>query len=156
MVYNSLQLKEFFILLSLYLMLDDHGRNHTTNAGDPHNSDDGTIEIQNAPSRIVDSSRCVQLVSTQPHSVFVMVQWYTMRYIYLAPLYLLFRLNETNPTSIPLVYDTYFVGFFVTKDVKVMIDVVKREDCLLNRDWLTQVETKSIPYIIFAKREMST
>ena len=75
--------------------------------------------------------------------------------MHLASLYLLFRLNETNPTSIPLVYDTNFVGFFVTEDVKVMIDVVKREDCLLNRDWLTQVEAKTIPYIIFVKRKMS-
>ncbi len=111
-----------------------------------HTSDEGTIEIQNAPSRIVDSSGCVSVSQHSAAQRFVMIQCNTKRYMYLASLYLLFRLNETNPTSIPLVYDTNFVGFFVTEDVKVMIDIVKREDCLLNRDWLTQVETETIPY----------
>ncbi len=55
---------------------------------------------------------------------------------------LLLGLNETNPTSIPLVNDTNFVGFFIAEDVEVMINVVKCENSFLNGDWLTQVKTK--------------
>ena len=66
--------------------------------------------------------------------------------------YLLLRLNKTNPTSIPLVHDANFVGFFVTEDVKVMVDVVKCEDRFFNRDWLTQVETKTSFYIWFVRK----
>ena len=56
--------------------------------------------------------------------------------------HLLLGLNETNPTSIPLVNNTNFVSFFIAEDVKVMINVVKCENSFLNGDWLTQVKTE--------------
>ncbi len=56
--------------------------------------------------------------------------------------HLLLGLNETNPTSIPLVNDTNFLGFLIAEDIKVVINIVKCENSFLNGDWLTQVKTK--------------
>ena len=58
---------------------------------------------------------------------------------------LLLRLNEANSTSVPLVYNTNIIGFFITENVEVMINVVKCENSFLNRDWVTQVKTD--PYM---------
>ncbi len=54
---------------------------------------------------------------------------------------LLLRLDKSNSTGISLVYYTNFVRIFVTEYIKVMVNIIKSEDGLLNRDWSAQVKT---------------
>lgn len=54
---------------------------------------------------------------------------------------LLLRLDKSNSTGISLVYYTNFVRFFITEYIKVMVNIIKSEDGLLNRDWSAQVKT---------------
>ena len=54
---------------------------------------------------------------------------------------LLLRLDKSNSTGISLVYYTNFVRIFVTEYIKVMVNIIKSKDGLLNRDWSAQVKT---------------
>lgn len=56
---------------------------------------------------------------------------------------LLFRLDQANTASIPLVNNADIVRFFISENIKVVINVVQSKDRLLNGNGFAKIKAES-------------